>query len=197
MPHSPRRTPTQARGQATIEVLLEATARVLVDEGPAAATTNRIARRAGVSIGALYHYFPSREALLLGVAERLHERQVTAMGAALAGGGDVTIRALVAAAVASMRVDAELARVLILHGPPEGREALDRRWKQRLTELLATRLQEETVRPQRVELAAWLLVRAVFAVVRDALVERPELVHGDALVEELAELVRRYLAVAG
>ncbi|WP_244499809.1 TetR/AcrR family transcriptional regulator [Tardiphaga robiniae] len=44
-------------------VILDAAALVLVDEGYDRATTNRIAERAGVSIGSLYQYFPNRDAL--------------------------------------------------------------------------------------------------------------------------------------
>ena len=45
-------------------MLIAATERVLTKEGYAAATTNRIAEVAGVSIGTLYHYFPTKEALI-------------------------------------------------------------------------------------------------------------------------------------
>ncbi|AJE45489.1 TetR/AcrR family transcriptional regulator [Celeribacter indicus] len=45
-------------------VLLEAAARILEEDGPEALTTNHIARRAGVSVGSLYQYFPSKEAIL-------------------------------------------------------------------------------------------------------------------------------------
>ncbi|HLS15071.1 MAG TPA: TetR/AcrR family transcriptional regulator [Beutenbergiaceae bacterium] len=66
-------------------MLLEAAAQVFQREG-LGATTNRIAERAGYSIGTLYQYFGSKQALLYALAERhLHE-----IGAAL----DHTFRTL-------------------------------------------------------------------------------------------------------
>jgi AcrR family transcriptional regulator len=65
-----RKTPRQARSRATVGVLLDATALLLIEDGDARATTNRIAERAGVSIGSLYQYFPNREALVTALAHR-------------------------------------------------------------------------------------------------------------------------------
>ncbi|WP_052628890.1 TetR/AcrR family transcriptional regulator [Rhodopseudomonas palustris] len=67
----PRKIPRQARSRATVEVILDATALLLVDEGFEQTTTNRIAERAGVSIGSLYQYFPNREAVVGAVAQRV------------------------------------------------------------------------------------------------------------------------------
>lgn len=198
MAENHRRTPTQARAQVTREAIVEATAQLLVEEGYARATTNRIAERAGVSIGSLYHYFARREDIVAAVVERLAERQIARTGELLQGVGGpdpvATVRALVRAAVTAQRVDADLSHVLLTQVPRENVEGLDRRWKQRLTELVAASLVASDVRPQRAELAAWVLVRAVFGVVRDAIAERPELLRGDALVDEVSELVAAYLA---
>lgn len=56
-----RRRAKQVRAQQTIAVVLEAAARVLQREGYARATTNRIAERAGVSVGTIYQYFANKE----------------------------------------------------------------------------------------------------------------------------------------
>src|SRR5262245_21790233 len=58
-----RKEAVQARAQSTVEAILGATAQVLEGIGFDAATTNRIAERAGVSIGSLYQYFPNKEAI--------------------------------------------------------------------------------------------------------------------------------------
>ena len=59
----PRKTPVQARSNATVEAILEAAARILETEGLEGYTTNAIAKRAGVSIGSLYQYFPNKDAI--------------------------------------------------------------------------------------------------------------------------------------
>jgi AcrR family transcriptional regulator len=66
----PRKTPRQARSEATVEAVFDATIQVLVAEGPRRLTTTRVAERAGVSVGTMYQYFPHRNALLYAVIER-------------------------------------------------------------------------------------------------------------------------------
>ncbi len=63
-----RRRPKQARSQATYDSILEAAEQVLQREGEL--NTNRVAERAGVSIGTLYQYFPDKAAILLATAQR-------------------------------------------------------------------------------------------------------------------------------
>ncbi len=50
--------------------MLEAAAQVFGDLGYAGCTSNRIAERAGVSIGTFYQYFPSKEATAVVLLER-------------------------------------------------------------------------------------------------------------------------------
>ena len=69
-----RRTPSQTRALRTVDTLFEATARILAAEGEAGFTTNRVAERAGFSIGTLYQYFPSKEAIVVAMVRRTRER---------------------------------------------------------------------------------------------------------------------------
>lgn len=73
MTRKTRRNPKQARAQATVDAILAATFELLESEGEARLTTNRIAERAGVSIGTLYQYFKNRDAILTAMGERQAE----------------------------------------------------------------------------------------------------------------------------
>ena len=75
-PRSPRKQPVQARSRELVEVILEGAARVFEERGYAAATTDAIAERAGVSIGSLYQYFPNKDALAVALMERHGEAGV-------------------------------------------------------------------------------------------------------------------------
>jgi len=65
---TPRKSPKQARAQHTVGVILEAAARILEEQGLEAANTNAIAARAGISVGSLYQYFGSKDAVLAELA---------------------------------------------------------------------------------------------------------------------------------
>lgn len=71
----PRKRPHQARAQATVNAIFEATIQVLLAEGLQRLTTIRVAERAGVSVGTLYQYYPHKQSLLYAVLER-HLRRV-------------------------------------------------------------------------------------------------------------------------
>lgn len=50
--------------------VLDEAARLFGERGYHATTTNHVAEAAGISIGSLYQYFPNKDALVVGVAER-------------------------------------------------------------------------------------------------------------------------------
>ncbi|MGU7785262.1 TetR/AcrR family transcriptional regulator [Burkholderia sp. PU8-34] len=66
----PRKRPRQARSAATFEVILEASARILESAGFDGFNTNAVADLAGISIGSLYQYFPSKHALIVELIRR-------------------------------------------------------------------------------------------------------------------------------
>jgi AcrR family transcriptional regulator len=66
----PRKKPVQKRSREKVDAILAAAAQVFEEHGMAAGTTNRIAERAGVSIGTLYQYFPCKEAVAAALLEQ-------------------------------------------------------------------------------------------------------------------------------
>lgn len=71
-----RKIPKQKRSREMVESLIEATARCIVEDGLDALSTNRVAERAGVSVGSLYQYFPDKEALVSALLDRcVHDVQ--------------------------------------------------------------------------------------------------------------------------
>src|SRR5262249_50541015 len=121
----PRKSASQERSRSTVDALLEATARVLRKEGYDRASTNKIATAAGVSIGSLYQYFPSKEALVAALIARhtqdLPEVVRKSLIKVAARPIDLAAREFVTAAIDAHRVDPKLHRVLSEEVPRIGR----------------------------------------------------------------------------
>ena len=66
------RVPRQARGKARVEQVLDVTERLLTEGGYDALTTNAVAAEAGISVGALYHFFPGKVAILEALVARYY-----------------------------------------------------------------------------------------------------------------------------
>src|SRR5271163_826425 len=120
----PRKPASQERSRVTVDALLEATARVLTKEGYDGASTNKIAAVAGVSIGSLYQYFPSKEALVAAVIDRHMHEMMQAVRGALAKVAtrpiEVAARELVSVMLDAHRVNPKLHRVLAEQTPRTG-----------------------------------------------------------------------------
>ena len=67
---SPRTKPVQKRALVRREQILAATAVLLEEVGQDDLTTILVAKRVGVSVGTLYHYFPNKYAILYALAEQ-------------------------------------------------------------------------------------------------------------------------------
>ncbi len=72
----PRKKPIQARSKATVHTIYEAALELFTQYGYSPITTDKIAERAGVSIGTLYQYFPNKESILVGMWEQIFDAVV-------------------------------------------------------------------------------------------------------------------------
>lgn len=106
----PRKKPAQRRSAATVAAIIEAAARILETSGLEAYNTNAIAERAGVSIGSIYQYFPTKDA----VTRALVQREATLLMQDIASlpSGRTGLKRFIAAAAAHQLRRPVLARVL-------------------------------------------------------------------------------------
>jgi AcrR family transcriptional regulator len=196
---TPRKQPRQARSRATVDAILTATAQVLVEAGYDKATTNMIARRAGVSIGSLYQYFPNKEALVAALCDRHMDETTQSLLSKFVALRhqplEACIRSLIRMLLEMHAREPVLHRVLIEQIPRlsgfERIARLDNMMIEVIKGELASR--PESVRPTDLEMAAFIIVHSVQAVTHAAVLDRPHALDDAALAEETAQLVLRYL----
>jgi AcrR family transcriptional regulator len=198
----PRKNACQERSRATVDALVEATARILRREGFDRASTNRIAEQAGVSIGSLYQYFPSKEALVAAVIDRHHEELMQVVRGTLEKVATLpmkqAVRALVTAAVDAHRVDPKLHRVLAEQIPRTGRLENVEAFNREAYTLFRTWLERNRneFRALDLDLAAFVCVTSIEALTHTAVLYRSEALSDEQmgpLIDEATRLVVRYL----
>jgi len=119
-----RKTPRQARSRSTVEAILEAAERVLRTEGYRAASTNRVARVAGFSVGSLYQYFDDKRAVIATLLDHTLRSEAERIGQSLdrlAALDPAAARERLVQLVIAERVRrAHLLRILDVHGAELG-----------------------------------------------------------------------------
>lgn len=115
----PRRQPKRRSGRQIVDSILDAARDILVTQGFAKLTTNKIAERAGVSVGSVYQYFPNKQAVVAGLTERINDAMLRQLKAAMEAELSVRdrLRAALDVLCSTNVADAELRRVLLLHVP--------------------------------------------------------------------------------
>lgn len=189
----PRRKAKQQRSQETVQDLLEAAARVLKRRGYSAATTNRIAETAGVSVGTLYEYFPNKEAIF----EMLIKQEIDELSQILRS-ADVdleaplceTLRDLIGLGMTAMRRGPDFIRSL-----EEVPGAVFRRHLGPARELVVgvvrriLEARQDELRVADLDLAAFMVVTTAEGIGTNADAERFD----DELADEVATLLTFYL----
>lgn len=201
-PTNPRKHASQARSRATVDALVEATARILVRDGFEKTSTNRIAEIAGVSVGSLYQYFPSKEALVVAVIERHNEEIMKIVRAAFVEVADMPIekavRRLVTVAIEAHHIDSNLHRVLAEQIPRSGQlkevEASNREVHALVRAYLESRRKE--MRRIDPDIAAFVCVSAIEAVAHNTVLGGAQMLTEKmvrTLVDETTRMVVGYL----
>ncbi len=196
---TPRKQPIQRRAKATVDVILEAAAQVFAEEGYLA-TTNRIAQRAGVSIGSLYQYFQGKDEILSTLLERHvregHDLIRRELPGIMAPGRitKATIRRLIEIMIGLHESDPALHRVLFeqvhLKRFRKGYTANEDAAIGHLTLLLQ---QSPNARKRGSVSSVRLVVHAIEAMIHRFVLYGYEGVGREDFVEEMTDMVGRYL----
>src|SRR5690348_6399661 len=198
----PRKIASQARSRATVDALVEATARILVEEGFDKTSTNRIAEVAGVSVGSLYQYFPGKDSLVAAVIDRHRQEIMRTVRKGLAGIFDLpveqAVRKLVAIGVEAHRLDPRLHRVLAEQIPRVGNSKELEAFSRENYALFMAYLERHRaeLRVENLELASFVCATSIEALTHNAVLHHSRMLSDkmmEALIDEGARLVIGYL----
>ncbi|WP_184720623.1 TetR/AcrR family transcriptional regulator [Caulobacter sp.] len=185
-----RKIPRQSRAQDTVDVVLEAAAQLLEACGEAGFNTNAVAERAGVSIGALYRYFPDKQSILRALALReteAHRRAVMAVvedGASGVSRDRAIIRAFVQAFAGRNRARRIAASAMLAQADHAELAARFSAAEEGIVDAQGRPL-------TRVQ--AFVLSRAVHGAMRAAVLEGADFLQSQDFEDELVRLGRAYL----
>jgi AcrR family transcriptional regulator len=196
-PQSFRRDPKQARSRALIDAILEAVNRLTTDHD-LQISTKRIAEVAGVSIGSLYQYFPSKDSLFSAWWHSVVRGRVSGLLHAMVASADQPLQATIAklvdqsiAARADMGNERALLRAYRRYGADTTLQVVDEAVVNGVAQLLRERKHE--TRELDPTLSAFVMVFAVRWVLFAAS-HVPGMVQQPALRDELVHLLVAYVA---
>jgi AcrR family transcriptional regulator len=203
----PRKLPQQDRSRLTVEAILEATTHILVEEGYDKANTNRIAERAGISIGSLYQYFPNKESLMAALMEQ-HSNEIAALVESKLNHLfneplEIAIPELVKAVIAAHAIAPRLHQVLNEEIPRSERLQQMQKADERIAQLLRSYLIQwsdssqqrlrQRLNPQNIEMTIFILSRTVESLCHSAVIEHPDFVSNNQFEQEVSNLLLFYL----
>jgi len=197
----PRKMPSQGRSRATVTAIYQAAAQVFSDIGYAAATTDGIAERAGVSIGTLYQYFPGKEAILYGLWKQ-HVHEIKAAAKQISD--EIKQRGCIDRGIAPVllrliweqnRYDRAQHRLFIGQmGLPEDiiqkHRELGGYIESTMEEIFHT---SDNVRIRNRKIGAHIIWETVRAVIHDYILSGEVEYEPEAFIEELADMLNRYV----
>jgi AcrR family transcriptional regulator len=188
-----RRLPKQDRALHKIDLIFEATMRLLDSVEIVNLTTNAIAAKAGISIGTLYQYFDDKDAVLDALSGRelkgLGSKVMESMDPAVPRTAEERLRLMVSAVFETYGGRRRVHKVLLEH-------ALSQR-RARLNPLFAALSQElsreDRAGPRLTPAEAFVLTNAIAGVLRAAVTHAYPSAQRQALEEALNRLVTGFV----
>jgi AcrR family transcriptional regulator len=192
-----RKTPTQQRSKATVEAVLDAGARLLLTIGYDKASTNKVAEKAGISIGSLYEYFPGKEAIFAEIRRREDQRYIRlVLAEPLPNSYREALRLRITTYIKLVLSNIELHAALLRDVPQfaisEADSMLVSDWLAQSNKYAS--LNASNLRPQcESDIALELTTRALRSTINDYAMHAPERLKHLVVADQLLDMLERYL----
>lgn len=190
-----RKSPTQARAEHTVDAILEAAAQILQSDGEEKLNTNRIAERAGFSIGTLYQYFADKEAIIAALAERERDKVLATIVKALSwvesNDAQSVIREIVRTMIGSFAKRRRARRIIMMTMLKRWQFAPDKQGAGVIEQIIVEnggRGHGRVMTPA----AAFVLTRAFMGAIRAAVLENSPHLETQEFEDELVHLVMQF-----
>ena len=192
-----RKNPIQRRSKATVEAVLEAGARLLLTIGYDKASTNKIAEKAGISIGSLYEYFPGKEAIFAEIRPRQDHRyarlvQAEPVRATFRETLRLNIKTYIRLALSNIELHAALVRDVPKFATSEAESILIVDSLEQSNRTINSRAIK--LRPQcDTAIALELTTRVLRSTIDDYAMHAPEQLKQSVVTDQLLDMLERYL----
>lgn len=193
-----RKLPTQARANQTVDAIIEAATQILQNDGEERLNTNRIAERAGVSIGSLYQYFADKEAIIEAIARRERNKILDTIVKSLSEANppdpESAVREIVRTLIGAFSRRRRARRIIV--------SMMLRRWQNAPEEqgadevalmlLNASDHNRSDDMREMTPVIAFVLTRAILGAIRSAVMENSPYLETQQFEDELVHLVKQY-----
>ena len=193
-----RKSPTQARAEHTVDAILEAAAQILQSDGEERLNTNRIAERAGFSIGTLYQYFADKEAIVAALAERERDKVLASIVKALhtidSGDFEGVVREIVRTLVGSFAKRRRARKIILMTMLKRWQFTPEKQGTSVIEQMMVNaggRGHNTGARPMT-PTAAFVLTRAFMGAIRAAVLENSPYLETKEFEDELVHLVLQF-----
>ena len=200
-----RKRPSQGRSRVTVTSILEAADRVIRTDGYESASTNRVARVAGFSVGSLYQYFRDKQAIVGALIDRELATEAEAIVQLLDASPKGEAREIAAAALRLMlerrSARAHLFRTLDTFAAELGVECLMRHLARSQAPIASDALQRVAAQvlpraARSLDARTFVLARVASAAAHGCAVDAPLGAEAPKLVAEFEQAVGVFIASA-
>lgn len=191
-----RKSPTQARASQTVDAIVEAATQILQSDGEERLNTNRIAERAGVSIGSLYQYFADKEAIIEAIARRERNKIIASIVKSLSVANppdpEAAVREVIKTLIGAFSRRRRARRIIVSMMLRRWQETPQEQGADEVAQLLIGAAGKVPENRELTPVAAFVLTRAMLGAIRSAVMENSAYLESQEFEDELVRLAIQF-----